>query len=321
MRLTKTDLTAIETELAQIVGDAPTIETLASEGLHENTSLIRTLDFIGDVGRVVTLTIAQTVQSVGAVLIAIVAGILEFERVRHGAKALGQSDEGAVLIGIFVVSANFVLPIYALRAMAGHGDVIANRNTLRGTFEAGWLWIWGKPSTQSVDAYHNPRLHWAGMVITWSTILLALYDVLTPLITQLATGTATRPTVLLITEFIAGVGLSVGGVFFLQSASHEIGVSTITNQPKRLSDELTIRRQEWEAKRDAMRDVVRERYMVAKANEVANNAKKPPLVETAQMNTGNIPHESGKVNPANGWTTESANGNGNGAINYLLLNK
>ena len=103
IRLTKADLTAIEHETMLLVGDAPTIATLEDEGLRENTSLIKALDIIADGGRIITLTIAQAVQSVGAVLIAIVAGILEFERVKHGAVALGQSADGAVLIGVFVV--------------------------------------------------------------------------------------------------------------------------------------------------------------------------------------------------------------------------
>mgnify|MGYP005858060557 CR=1 FL=1 len=280
IRLTKTDLRNIEDETLMLVGDAPTLDTLKDEGYTENTTLIRLLDWIGDMGRLVTLLIAQVVQSVGAVVIAIVAGILEYERVRHGALALGQTAEGAVLIGVFVVSANFILPIYALRAMAGHTQVIANQNTLRGSAESFWLWIWGKPTTKTVDAYHNPRLHWAGMVITWSTILLALYDVLSPLITQLATGVATRPTLLLISELVAGVGLSVGGVYFLQSASHEIGVSVVTNQPKRLAGVLENRRLDWEAQRNATRELVRERYMRAKAQEVAKAQSNPLSVNT-----------------------------------------
>jgi len=317
IRLTKADLTAIEHETMLLVGDAPTIATLEDEGLRENTSLIKALDIIADGGRIITLTIAQAVQSVGAVLIAIVAGILEFERVKHGAVALGQSAEGAVLIGVFVVSANFILPIYALRAMAGKSQMVSYRQTLRGVAESLWSWIWGKPSSNVNESYHNARLHMAGMVLTWTTILLALYDVLSPLITQLATGIATRPTVLLISEFVAGVGLSVGGVYFLQSASHEIGVSTITNQPHRLSDEIVTRRVAWEQHRDEIRNEVRERYTTAKANEV--KPKNVPLEERTDI--GNIPHALGKDNPANGRMIENVSLLGGTPINYVMKPK
>lgn len=289
IKLTKSDLNAIEAETLLLAGAEPTIENLKESGLTENTGLIRLLDVIADIGRLITLLIAQIVQSVGAVLIALVFGILEYERVRHGAKALGQSDEGAVLIALAVVSANFILPIYALRALVGQRDVMVNRATLRGWGESFWNRLVGKPSQHAVNAYHNPTLHVAGMVITWATILLALYDVLSPLITQMSLGVVMReladgtevahPPLLILTEFVAGVGLSIGGVFFLQSASHEIGVSTITNQPKRLSDVLEVKQSEWQARRDEIRNDVRTRYMTAKANEVAK-AKNNPLSDT-----------------------------------------
>jgi len=298
IRLTKTDLNNIEAETLMLVGDAPTIESLKDLGLTENTGLIRLLDVIADVGRLITLLIAQIVQSVGAVMIAIVFGVLEYERVRHGAKALGQSDEGAMLIALAVVSANFILPIYALRALVGQPNVMVNRATLRGWGESFWNRLVGKPSKHTVDAYHNPTLHVAGMVITWATILLALYDVLSPLVTQIFNGRVMRelngvmvqhPPILIFTEFIAGMGLSIGGVFFLQSASHEIGVSTITNQPKRLSDVLETKQAEWQARRDAIRIEVRERYMTAKASEVAK-PKNVPLEDTNKTDFGSRPH-------------------------------
>lgn len=61
-----------------------------------------------------------------------------------------------------------------------------------------------------------------------------------------------------------GLGLSVAGVLFLQSASHEIGVRTLTDRPERLTDVLERRRAEHAVLVEKTREKVRARYMAEK---------------------------------------------------------
>jgi cytochrome c biogenesis factor len=98
--------------------------------------------------------------------------------------------------------------------------------------------LFGKPSTSDVGLYYNPVLHVAATVITWSTILLAVYDILGPFLTSIATNTSTEPLIISAMKLAMGFGLSVAGVFFVQAASHEIGVRILTDQPARLADVL-----------------------------------------------------------------------------------
>lgn len=297
VRLNKTDLAAIEYEVAQLVGDEPTLEGLKAEGYRETVWLNNALDWIASAGRVVTLLVAELIQAAAALVIAVVFAVLEFWRVQHGAEALGQVEAQAALIAFAVVTANIVHPIYALRQLRGQTHLNIVKMTARGYVEVFWRRAVGKPVVEQADLYHNPTLHLAAAVITWSTVVLAVYDILGPLLTEIANAALSRPLLIAIMELIMGLGLSIAGVFFLQSAAHEIGVRTLTDQPARLTDVLERRRAEHAAQVEQARADVRARYMAAKIAEQERrraetvNPTQPPLPMT--LPTFEIPNGNG----------------------------
>lgn len=266
-RLNKTDLQAIDMRVLAEAGAAPTIESLRREGFHEDRALNALIDLIGGAGRTLTLLIAELIQAGAALIICVVFALLEYQRVYHGAVALGQADQAAKLIAIAIVAANVVHPIYRLRQLRGQARLQITHQTLRGGLEALWKRLVGKPRADTADLYHNPTLHSAATVITVSTILLAVYDILSPLLNQIFTGTAARPLPILIIEFAMGLCLSVAGVFFLQSAAHEIGVRTLTDQPKRLTAILESRQREYEDKIAVIRERIIDEHMRAKVED------------------------------------------------------
>lgn len=263
-RLTKSDLTAIEYEVQALAGPPPSLDTLRNEGYRENRLVLGALDAIAGAGRVVTLLIAEAIQAGAALIIMAVFAVLEYWRVWHGAAALGQPDNQAALIAFAVVTANVVHPIYALRQLRGKDQHYVTRMTGRGYLEAFWRRLAGRPSVEKVDHFHNPTLHIAAAVITWSTVTLAVYDILGPLLSEIATGVFTRPPLLIGMELLMGLGLSIAGVFFLQSAAHEIGVRTLTDQPDRLTSVLEQQQADYAAQIGVLREHVQGRYMAAK---------------------------------------------------------
>lgn len=286
-RLNRTDLRAIEYEAQQMAGEPPTLESLKVAGYRESTWQIQALRWIADTGRVVTLLIAETIQAGAALAIGGVFALLEYQRVYNGALALGQPGGQAALIAAAVVTANIITPIYALRGLRGqdHREIV--RRTGRGFCEAFWRRLIGQPRADRVDLYHNPGLAVAAAVITWSTVLLAVYDLLRPLLEQLLTGVYTRPALIAALELLMGLGLSVAGVFFLQSAAHEIGVRTLTDQPTRLLDLLEQHQAEYTTHLDQVRADVRERYIAAKLADQTRAEDNEPVNPTVAQNGRN----------------------------------
>lgn len=296
-RLTKTDLTAIEHEVHLLAGPPPTLESMKAEGHTEIGWLLWVLAFIAGIGRVMTLLIAELIQAGAALAICAVFAVLEYWRVVHGAQALGQSSDQAALIAFAVVTANIVHPIYALRQLRGQTHLTIVKPTARGFLAAFWRRLVGKPAVESADLYHNPTLHVAAAVITWSTVVLAVYDILGPLLTDLATGSFSRPLLIMSMELLMGLGLSIAGVFFLQSAAHEIGVRTLTDQPERLADVLAQRRAEHELHVEQLREQVRARYIAGKLADQERKLSVPfgstAPAQDVHVNGRMIAHESG----------------------------
>lgn len=278
-RLTKSERNQIEVELALIAPPEPTLEAVSRE-VNESKWLSSAIDAISGMGRVLTLMVAEAIQSLAALIIAVLFAILEYQRVQHGSIALGQSDSSAALIAIAIVAANVIHPIYALRALRGQDQLLITQMTGRGYLEAFWNRLTAKPITQPVDLYHNPTLHLAASLITWTTVVLAVYDILGPLLNELFGAGLTRPLPIAIMELLMGLGLSIAGVFFLQSASHEIGVRTLTDQPRRVVDVLAERRTAHQAEIAALRDELTQRMMAAKIADKARAAQgAAPAVE------------------------------------------
>lgn len=306
-RLTKTDLETIEarvqaeaaavaaapdyehylTQEMRAVGPMPTIDRLKAEGHTEQRWLISLLDFIGGAGRVLTLLIAETIQSGAALIIGVVFAVLEYWRVFHGAEALGQVADQASLIAFAVVVANVVHPIYRLRAMQGTEYHEAVQWTLRGAAAAVWHRITGRPQTEQRAWNHNPVLDIAAVVITLTTVFLAVYDLIAPLLTSILTGTADQPMLILVMQLVMGLGLSLAGVFFLQAAAHEIGVRTLTDQPVRLADIADKRKAGWQVSyADAQ-------HRAQEAHQQAQEAHQQALVEIRERITRE--HMAGKI--------------------------
>lgn len=291
MKLTKTDLASIQLEVDARVGQKPTAELLDS-GIGW---LQWSLEAINGAGRVLTLLTAEMVQALAALIIAVVFALLEFQRVHHGAMALGQPDAQAALIAFAVVTANIVHPIYALRELRGKENISVTVGTLRGALAAFGKRIIGEPVTKEVDAFHNPTLHVAAAVITWSTVLLAVYDILGPLLAELFSEAGLqRPVMIALVELVAGLGLSIAGVFFLQSAAHEIGVRTLTDAPETADQRLQHAVGDWQARREAVWNEVQQRFLESKdkAAPPAPFGSTAPIPDAAAF-TPTIAHVNG----------------------------
>lgn len=269
--LTPKELEAMDLEVnreIQRLGPPPSLEDLRRAGYTENSRLNRALDIISDTGRVLTLLVAEIIQSGAALIIVLVAGILEYWRVYNGAQALGQADWQCGLIALFTVTANVVIPIYSLRQLRGRTALEIEKHTVRGHLTRFRDRILGKPQKQQVDLYYNPTLNFAATILTYGTIILAAYDLLHPLLIALSTGHVDKPPVILVMELLMGLCLSLAGVFFLQSAAHAIGTRMLTDNPNRLVDHLEVQRREYEQRIEAIREDTRRRYELAKADRL-----------------------------------------------------
>jgi hypothetical protein len=280
--LTSSELAAMQAEADKEInsrlGDEPTIEALTRRGLITNTLTRRVLDWIGDVSRVITLLVAEVAQSIGALVIAVAFAILEYQRVVHGSVALGQSDASASMIAIAVVLANFIVPIYVLRAERGSQSKVIVRRTLKSRWMSLKVWISGEATSESVSWSYNPVLKSAKTIITITTLFLACYDLIKPTLDVVLSGVYVRDGVqlylpIIVVELAMGVGLSFAGVLFLQAASHEIGVRLLTERPAPNAAVLASERSKHAAAAAAIRAEVRARHEAAKADKLAAAAK------------------------------------------------
>ncbi len=275
-RITNRDAEMIEKRIAREVkalGDPPTLESLRAMGYSETHWLNFILDGIQAFGRILTLMVAEAIQSGAALILLFVFGQLEFWRVYHGAMALGQAHQQAALIALAVVVANVVHPIFSLRAVRGQEQYQVTSLTLRGWIEIAGRRLFGKPQVKSVPWSHNPTLKLSALVLTWVTLALAVYDLISPLISSIATGTTTKPNIILVAELLMGLGLSFSGVFFLQSTAHDIGARIMQDQPSRLSDVLTDKCDERERREEAIRQRVTDEYMEGKIADATRTAQ------------------------------------------------
>lgn len=280
-RLSKGDHELIQSEIearTEALGPVPTAESLRQQGYVENAGLNRILDAIAAAGKIATLVIAEVIQSLAAIIIAIVFAILEYQRVQRGAVALGQPDLSAGLIAFAVVTANVVHPIYSLRTKKRTQKV----GTFRGWLEEAWRRLWGLPTVKDVDQHHNPALDTAAFILTWATILLAVYDLLGPLLGQIFAGQFVKPIPILGMELFMGFGLSLAGVLFLQAAAHEVGVRTLTDRPVRLADIVEREREKWLAQQAEIRKVVIEEVAEAKRLLLTESTRTLQLSETTR---------------------------------------
>lgn len=153
-RLNKRDAEAIEKHIereVQALGEPPTLATVKAMGYQETRLLNAVLDFIQAFGRIITLLVAELIQSVASLVLLIVFGLLEFWRIVHGVEALGQDTQIALLTAFALVLANVLHPIYSLRFVRGQEQRELQRPTLRGRLVGLSRWVFGKPTTTMVS--------------------------------------------------------------------------------------------------------------------------------------------------------------------------
>jgi len=222
--------------------------------------------WIDQSGAVVTRLAGELIQALAVLVLLVFFAALEFERVRRGALALDQSARASVLIALALVVANIVHPVYRLREHRAAGKVVERRGSLRLWLRAAWARL-SALDYQVVerDQHYNPVLHLAAFVITWGTILFACYDLLRPIILEYGSswsgllGAFAIPGTAL--KFLAGVAASVGGVMFLQAASHEIGVRMVVSRPVSALDLHRQQLEDYNRRKVALIDQVRAEYL------------------------------------------------------------
>lgn len=277
-RLTASDLKAIDARLNHVLNTMPepTIDSLKAEGYQDHARLHSALDAVRGAGTFSTLLVAELLQSGAVLIIGIVFAILEFSRVYAGAQTLGQHGEQASLIAFAVVTANVVHPIYHLRSVRGQDQQVIRRMTLRGYLMTFWHRVVGKPRDEAVDWTHNSTLGMAAWVITITTVILAILDLLEPILRQLfdANVELVDPMPIVVMKLLVGLGLSLSGVYFLQAAAHEIGVRTLIDQPMRLTDLVVEKQQAYQDKVASLREQITSEHMQAKLADAERKAEK-----------------------------------------------
>lgn len=250
---------AFDANIEETLGKPPTKQSLEASGYHEtflDQATLWIVKALQGAGRITSWLVAEFLQSWAALIIGTVFALLEYDRVQSGAITLGQTEQQAQLIAIAVVVANVIHPIYTLRqhrTEAANSVIKRRHNTLAGSIRAFWRRISGDPWTEDINVNHNRTLDVAAMVITWGTIIIAIYDLLGPLLWQIFApqlmDTEPSPPIIMILELLIGLALSLAGVYFLQSAAHEIGVRTLTEQSVSLEDLLKEKAAQYELER------------------------------------------------------------------------
>lgn len=179
-------------------------------------------------GLFVTRLAAELIQAFGAVALVVVFALLEQSRIFNSTLAMGQAPAAARLIAVALVAGNVIHPVYSLRQHRGAGYLERQRRTLADVVR--WLrWkISGEGTTEQLSADYNPTLDLAAFALTAATLLLSFYDILLPFVSGSwgdMLAQVARPGSAF--QLIGGALVSVGAVFFLQSAAHEIGVRLV----------------------------------------------------------------------------------------------
>jgi len=317
-RLTASDLKALEAQIEAEISALPALETTITVSWRA-----KALGAIASTGAIVTLAIVEFIRSFGVWLLVIGFAWLEYERVGHGAIALGMEEASASTLALVFVLANLTHPIYVL-SHVHKSELSVTRHTIRGGIE--WLKsrFFAKSETRRVDSTFNPTLALSAFLLTMTTIVLALYDVLSPLITQLATGQATKPTIILITEFIMGAGMSIAGVLFLQASAHEAGLKALsfdTRSPQELLAEAHAQRN---AQIADIRERVKLSYMTAKIQDEQRKKQAgngtvqaiAPIISAIPEGDVHNPHATNGMTNGAGNHADFLAVNGNGRVPY-----
>ena len=316
-RLTNTDLKAIEarvlSETSSII--KPSIESLQAQGYSESSRLHATIDWIAGAGYATTLFVGEFSQAFAAIGLMVLFILLEAERIHSGGVSLGLSSDKATLLALAFTSANVILPIYRLRNVSNESSLNDTLWTLRGIIEALCRRLVTKPTTIQRDIHHNSTLKLMEVSITFATLFLASYAVLGQQLSRLTDVVWYQAIGVLIAQssigeflqLMAGLLVAIGGVFGVQTISHEIGVRT-TDKPQRLSDVLQSQLAEYENKIAEIREKVTQEHIHGKISDEArrNQAKTEATATPFLAQVTGIPL-NGNVNERNAHDTEKEN--------------
>ena len=298
-RLTRADYRQIEfianAEVEARLGPPPTRETLDQAGYLGQRMLGQALDFIAGAGTVLTMLAAEVITAVAALALMVVFAALEAERIYSGALALGQTPDQARLIAVALVTGNAITPIYAQRNLRGQQSITRTRSTVRGWLEAFWRRVTAQPEVYQADVHDNPTLRVAKAALLWATIGFALLAVLGPMVARRAAMVWYAALVDLVAasdlaefvQLVAGLLLAFGGVFFLQSAAHEVGVRVVTDRPASIRAVLEAKQREYAEAATAIRRQVAEEYAAAKLADEAR--RRIAEAEPARTDNGRGP--------------------------------
>lgn len=283
-RLNKTDLRAIEArteaEALARLGEEPSITNLAGLDMSIGQRILSVvLDFIEGVGGAVTVLAAEILQAFAPLILMLAFGWLESDRIFAGAIALGQTSQQAKVIAYGLVLANAIVPIYELRGHRGKKYITKTRHTGLGFLIIFVRRLFALPGEYKQSVDDNPTLRVSKAALLWATISFAAFSVLgeifalhADLTWYAAIGQLFAASNLnLFLRLVAGLLLSIGGVFFLQSASFEIGLRTIRERPQSLSKML---KREREAYRKQLADIRAEVTREHTAGKLADQERK-----------------------------------------------
>ena len=237
-------------------GNEPTIDRLRSEGVITKSGRYHGfLTWLYNVGSGVTTIAATAIGAIAPLLLMIGFWVLEYDRLQAGATALGQAEASALIAFVFATS-NAVLPIYKLSQVNRQGHNRVRRRTMASIARDMWQRVTGDETEAELNLYHNGALHMADSVVLWATLFLAFFAIAGPMAAGETTVTGGMQWVL----FFGATLLSVGGVFFLRVAAHEVGCKMLQNQASDPTVTVAEYRDAWRANRTAIYDELLDQY-------------------------------------------------------------
>lgn len=310
--LSKTDRSKLEAEIhaevAARLGERPTL-ALINQEMAEDRLLRRAIGAVHGLGRFTGVLIREGVSAVGALLLLVGFAVLEGERIYTGMMALDQAHSAALILAGGLVLANVTLPIYRLRRQRTGERLIVQRWTVRSQLAIIGHRIFGQAQPTELDVNHNPTLKVAEVVVLLATLFLAFYAVLGGTMQQYATlpwyaalGRSFGGTFEEFVPVVIGLAVSVGGVFMLQSVSHEVAVRAIEEKPQQARDVLAQRKVAYQSEVVTIREEITGRYMQAK---VADKQRRPQAKQASVSVGADSELKNGTVHwQEAGWVPE-----------------
>lgn len=299
--LSPSDRKKLEQEIMQEVkarlGDRPTLATVKKE-MNDDRFLRGAINAVHGLGRFTGVLMREGISAVGALALLVGFAVLEAERIYTGMMQLDQAQSAAIILAGGLVLANITLPIYRLRRQRTGDHFVVQRWTVRSQIEALGQRIFGKATQAELDINHNSTLRIAEIVVLLATLFLAFYAVMGGTMQQyadlpwyMAIVQSVGGTFDEFVPVVIGLAVSIGGVFMLQSVSHEVAVRAIEERPEQEQEVLKDRQLTYADEVAAIRGELTDRYMAAK---VADKRRKPVVDKRIDNRVVNIDKSTDK---------------------------